>query len=128
MRAKGSVLIHVLITSVIVAVISAGLMRMVLLNYTATQRAAEGVQGRKSAESSLDRMVAAWSQTNSFCASFTGYACSGVSNNVCGGTGAQVCTCTPTNAAEPTIKVCLTGGNCKVKICTPETGSSCSCP
>lgn len=101
---RGSVLLHVLVTGIIVAFIAAGLLRMVLMNYIAVDRAAKGAQNRKEAEAMLQRALTYWNKTNSVCstdASF--FVCTGA------GVGANQCNCAcPSAAALP--RVVVTGG------------------
>jgi len=96
MNRRGSVLVHVLITGVIVAFISAGLLRMVLMNYIAVDRAAKGAQNRKEAESLLNRAITYWNQTNQVCANIPG------GFNCTGSPGTCNCYC-PNSTAIPRI-------------------------
>jgi len=96
---RGSILIHVLITGVVVATMAAGLMKMVLMNYIIVDKATKGTQNRKEAESMLSNLVSYWNQAG-VCSNFTGYTCNSASSP---------CTCTGTAAAgsltPPTIVV-----------------------
>ena len=106
-------MVHVLVMAIVVSVIAAGLVRMVLMRYTATQRLASGVVNKKLAESTLDQMYSAWNKSNSFCASFGAYSCSGAAT-----CGAVPCTCTA--SGQPSISVAFVAGQgCKVTITTP---------
>jgi Tfp pilus assembly protein PilX len=100
---RGSVLVHVLITGVIVAFIAAGLLRMVLMNYIAVDRATKGAQNRKEAEAMLQRALTYWNQTNSVCSTTANFPCTG------GGVGLNQCNCNcPNGTALPRVEV--TGG------------------
>lgn len=100
---RGSVLIHVLITGVIVAFIAAGLLRMVLMNYIAVDRATKGAQNRKQAEAMLQRALTYWNKSNSVCSTTPLFVCSGA------GVGANTCNCAcPSAAAVP--RVVASGG------------------
>lgn len=96
---RGTILIHVLITGVVVATIAAGLMKMVLMNYIIVDKATKGTQNRKEAESALGNLISYWN-ANGVCTSFSGYACS---------SGSSPCTCTgpaaPGSAVSPTVVV-----------------------
>ncbi len=103
---RGSVLIHVLITGVIVAFIAAGLLRMVLMNYIAVDRAAKGAQTRKEAEAMLQRALTYWNKTNTVCSTDAlKFVCVGA------GVGANTCDCScPSAAAVPRVTVSKIGG------------------
>lgn len=102
---KGSVLIHVLVTGIIVAFIAAGLLRMVLMNYIAVDRASKGAQNRKEAEAMLQRALTYWNKSNIVCSSdATYFPCVPASVSV---PGTCSCSC-PSAAAVP--RVVVTGG------------------
>lgn len=86
---RGSILIHVLITGVVVSTIAAGLMKMVLMNYIIVDKATKGTQNRKEAEATLSNLISYWN-ANGVCSNFSGYTCS---------SGASPCTCTGPAAA-----------------------------
>ena len=96
---RGSVLVHVLITGVIVALIAAGLLRMVLMNYIVIDRASKGAGNRKESEAMLNRVVTYWSQ-NGVCSNFSGFACNAAASPC-------VCTGSPLGGSltNPTITV-----------------------
>ncbi|MDP3544226.1 MAG: hypothetical protein Q8T11_17310 [Elusimicrobiota bacterium] len=97
---RGSVLVHVLITGVIVAFIASGLLRMVLMNYIAVDRATKGAQNRKEAESMLHRALSHWNQTNSVCSTGADFTCVGA------GVGSNQCDCAcPSAGALPRVVV-----------------------
>ena len=64
---RGSVLVHVLVTGVIVAFLAAGLLRMVLMNYIAVDRATKSARNRKEAEAMLQRALTYWNESNLVC-------------------------------------------------------------
>lgn len=101
---RGSVLLHVLVTGIIVAFIASGLLRMVLMNYIAVDRAAKGAQNRKEAEAMLQRALTYWNKTNSVCSSDPSFfVCTGA------GVGLNQCNCScPSGSALP--RVVATGG------------------
>jgi Tfp pilus assembly protein PilX len=114
MNRRGSVLIHVLMTGVVVAVIAAGLMRMTMLRYVASARATSGGAARKQADAALNRALTSWNTSNIVCSAVAGYTCSPTYATT---PGTCDCTCTPTVATEATIVV--TGGGpppCNVAI------------
>lgn len=93
---KGSILIHVLVTGVIVATIAAGLMSVLMMQYQAAHRAQLSHKGRLEAEELLHHIVTSWN-ANGSCSNITATAnfpaltCSGGSGSpACG------CTCTAT--------------------------------
>lgn len=62
---KGTVLVHVLVTAVIVMIIAAGLMRVILMRYVAQNRFEDSGQNRRSAESAVAQVSAAWAKNGS---------------------------------------------------------------
>lgn len=106
-------LIHVLITGVIVAFIAGGLLRMVLMNYIAVDRATKGAANRKEAEALLNRAITYWNQTNQVCANIPGgFNCTGVP-------GTCSCYC-PSSSAQPRIHAYTSGGACKVDLVSSD--------
>lgn len=113
---RGSVLLHVLVTGIVVAFIAAGLLRMVLMNYIAVDRATKGAQNRKEAEAMLQRALTYWNKTNSVCSTSAMFTCTGA------GVGINQCSCAcPSAAAVP--RVVVTGpaaGPCVVTIISSD--------
>lgn len=101
---RGSVLVHVLITGVIVAVIAGGLLRMILMNYIAVDRASKGAQNRKEAEAMLQMALTYWNKSNVVCSTTALFPCT---PNYTTPPGTCNCTC-PSAAALPRVEV--TGG------------------
>lgn len=116
---RGSVLVHVLMTGVVVAIIASGLMRMTMLRYAAGARAAGGTQARRQADAALNRALTAWNGNNIVCSNvISGYTCSPASTSPPGTCG---CTCTPGVTTEATIVV--SGGGappCSIDINTTD--------
>lgn len=112
---RGSVLVHVLITGVIVAFIASGLLRMVLMNYIAVDRATKGAQNRKESEAMLNRALTYWNQANQVCANIPGgFSCSGVP-------GTCDCTCPAgASAPNPRIIAAMVGGQCGVSLISSD--------
>jgi len=102
---RGSVLIHVLVTGVIVAFIAAGLLRMVLMNYIAVDRATKGAQNRKEAEAMLQRAITYWNKSNVVCSSDAVFFPCATPSITSPGTCSCAC---PSAAAVPRVEV--TGG------------------
>ncbi len=103
MNKRGAVLIYVLVLAVIVGVITAGVVRMVLMNAVNTRRVVSGGQNRKEADALLSRATAYWNATNTVCSNIQGVPCnppSVVSPGVCN------CTCTAASGA----KIVVAGG------------------
>lgn len=114
MNSRGSIMAHVLVTGVIVAVISASLLRMTLLNYTAMSRVASGAQEKKEAEAAFNRVMTAWNAANAVCSNTVpGYACTGSA-------GTCACICTPADAAFPTVTATIVAGACQVSATTVD--------
>lgn len=96
MNKRGFVLLHVLVLSMIVAVITAGVVRMVLMNAMATQRAITGGKNHKESDAVLNRAVTYWNATGTVCATIPGVPCVPAS---VASPGACNCTCTSATGA-----------------------------
>jgi hypothetical protein len=94
MNRQGSILIHVLVTGVIVALIAACILRVTLGSYLVTARAnSDGIQKRQD-EGALNALMSTWNTSASVCSAGAGYACTGA---------AGTCGCTCTKAGSPTV-------------------------
>lgn len=111
MNKKGSVLLHVLVTGVIVSLITAGVLRMTLMNYMATARATSGAQNRKQADAMLSRAITYWNQANAVCTNIPGgLSCTGAP-------GTCNCCCPSCSVAvKPRIEANIVGGVCRVNL------------
>ena len=110
---RGSVLVHVLVTGVIVAFIAAGLLRMVLMNYIVVDRATKGAANRKESEAMLNRALTYWNQTNQVCSNIPGgFSCTGTP-------GTCNCSC-PSAGAVPRIFVRTVGAKCAVDLVSSD--------
>lgn len=95
MNRKGHVLAQVLITGVLVSTIAVGLIQMVLLRYTVTQRSLQGAVKKKAAEGALSHLMTYWNVPgNGVCSDVGGYDCTGT---------AGTCGCTCTRSGHPTV-------------------------
>lgn len=54
---RGNVMVHVLVTSIIVMIIAAGLMRLVMVRYVAIQRLNDGGANKRAAEAAVNALV-----------------------------------------------------------------------
>jgi hypothetical protein len=114
MNSRGSIMAHVLVTGVIVAVIASSLLRMTLLNYTAMARVSSGAQEKKEAEAAFNRVMTAWNAANAVCSNtVSGYSCTGTAGT-CG------CVCTPSDPAFPTVTAASTPEGCRVSATTVD--------
>lgn len=99
MGKKGHVLVQVLITSVIVSIMAAGLMQLVMLRYTVMSRGAEGATKKAQATAAFNTLMVEWNVPGS------GGRCSNQAGWNCGGFTDGRCNCTCTKAGEPTVRV-----------------------
>lgn len=120
---KGSVLIHVLVMGIIVAIIASGLMSVLMMQYRATSRTTESNKARAQAEELLAQIITTWS-VNGSCTTipptvnFPQLTCaggSGAAPSVCG------CTCTATVngvvvGVTNTTNVGTPNGTCQIKL------------
>lgn len=109
MARRGSVLLQVLVTSVVVSIIAAGLMSMVMSRHTLSVRSAESAAKRKDADAAFNLLMSHWNVPgNGVCSSVMGYSCSG-SPGTCG------CVCS--KSGEPRVRTTdLGAGRCKVDV------------
>lgn len=108
---RGSVLVQVLITTVVVSTIAAGLMQLALLSYTVTARAAGSAALKKRAESSFNALMVQWNLSG-VCTSLAGeYNCVLAGIN---------CTCTPTGTDSPVVTAQNAGGSWTVSVNVPD--------
>ncbi len=116
MKKKGSVLIQVLVTAMIVAVIAAGIIQVVLMRGTIQARTEQGAGARQQAEGTLNTIMTAWNLANNTCVDAPGLVRTG---------GPGGCSCSYT-AANGTTACAGTGCNpplgtnpCAVSITAP---------
>jgi hypothetical protein len=117
-KMKGSVLLQVLLTAVVVCLIAAGMMNLVMLRATAVKRAQQGISGNARAQSYLNAIVQDWSTSQIICHNNTNIGgITGLSVSAGGQASAPgACGCsytTPDPAPNNTITTCTTSG------CTP---------
>ena len=114
MNKRGSVILHILVSGVVVALVAAMLLRMAMLRYQITSRSHKAAQMKRMDESALARLTSNWA-SGQVCDNFPGYTCAGSVPGSCG------CTCPPTNSNEPLI---LTGASgaapCQLTIQSPD--------
>ena len=114
---KGSVLLQVLITSLVVAFIAAGLAKMMLMRATVIERATRGAVGVKGVESAFNNVMTAWVSAKNTCVPVPGYSCSGCCAvaTPCGcnckytatdGSGRTICAGGQCSPAQPTTPSC----------------------
>lgn len=112
MNKRGSVILHVLVSSVVVALIAAVLLRMAMLRYLVTARSHKATQMKRLDEAALAQLNSNWSDTQ-MCTSFGSYTCAGATAGYCG------CTCT--SAGKPTIVTSPSGAApCQISITSPD--------
>ena len=125
MNKKGHVLIHVLITTIIVVVIATGLAQMLLMRFTASNRAASGVAGRRQDEGSFNAVIALWNANNAVCSGApAGFICPTCSAGSCGCTVQPTgCTCptagsgvTDTGRCPGVLTTSMVSGRCQVQV------------
>ena len=96
---RGSVLLHVLVTSSVVGLIAASLLRLSMLRHKMTDRTLKVTQERRSAEATLSFVTNEWTMTNVTCSVLPNppfSSCSGVQTTTswCG------CACTATAVSQ----------------------------
>jgi hypothetical protein len=115
---RGSVLLHVLVTGVLVALISATLLRMSMLRYTISHRGAAAIVEKRYDQAGFNSVLTNWNIANTVCANnVPNYTCSPASVTPPGTCG---CTCTPGLANFPTITATNSGGNCQINVVSTD--------
>lgn len=110
---RGNILLHVLVTSVVIALIAASLLRLAVMRQQVTARATKATQERRYDDAALAALVTNWNAAGMSCANnIPNYTCgpaAAVSPGTCG------CTCTPSAANFPTIYTCpADGASCQI--------------
>lgn len=120
---RGNVMVHVLVTSIIVMIIAAGLMRLVMVRYVAIQRLNDGGANKRLAEAALAEISGRWSMTGA-CTAVPGFTLAGTScagGNTCTLTGSAA----PWNSGGSPVTVSATAGSasspCRVTVTVPGT-------
>ena len=107
-KRTGSVLVHVLVTSVIVSVIAAGLMQMMLMRATIQARASEGAVARKKTESAFNTIMTRWNEAQRCAQGVPGFS---------GGNASGNCNCNYTSTdGTITAGTTLVGTRCRLDI------------
>lgn len=115
---RGSVLLHVLVTGVLVALIAATLLRMSVLRYTIASRGGKALAEKRYDQAGFHAILTNWNVANTVCANnVPNYSCAPASVTP---PGACSCTCTPALANFPTVTASLVGGNCQLNIVSTD--------
>ena len=112
---RGSILVHVLVTSVLVALIAASLMRMALFRYTIASRGSEALGSKRMDQAGFNLVMTGWNKNNAVCSAVQDYNCGGAAG-VCN------CTCDPTAALPGFPRVVAAqdgGGNRSINVFPP---------
>jgi hypothetical protein len=115
MSKRGSVILHVLVTGIVVALIAACILRVATMSYVQTARTNAQTQQVRSDDGALARVSAYWA-ANGACSDGAGYTCNShgaAPVGICG------CTCTSSMPTEPTIYTqgsVAAGGTCTLSI------------
>ena len=132
---RGSVLVHVLLTGVVVALIAATLLRMSLLRYQMAGRSEKMLKEKRANQGGLASVMSAWNSVNTSCANnvpaSSGFTCSGTvapgPPGVCG------CTCVQSSAPDSpfyphAIYTCPNdGGSCNSsRVASPAPVAGCT--
>jgi len=105
MKKKGSVLVQVLMTAVIVSIIAAGMMTLLLMRSQAIKRAQGTAAGTAMANGGLNAILSGWGAAGGVnCSAVTGY-------TMTGGSAGQ-CNCTYTAAAGAVAQSICAGSAC----------------
>ena len=122
MNLRGSVILHVLVTGVAVALIAALLLRMTMLRFVVTSRSHKASQMKRYDEAALARLNSNWASVGILSANnVPGYTSAPASASPPGTCG---CTCTPSSAGDPTVITNSFGGACQLSIRSPDLAPS----
>ena len=113
---RGSILLHVMVTGVLIAVITASFMRMTMLRYQMVSRSTNILQEKRNNQGALASVLASWNPTNSVCGSVpAGYTCGAMTAGTCN------CTCTQGSGSTlQTVSAQNVGGVCVLTITSPD--------
>ncbi len=100
---RGSIMIHVLVATVIISILAAGMVSIVLMQYRLASRVAQGSTHRKLDEAVLARMISNWAQTGAGACTTLPAGAFGPAYTCAPAT--PPCTCTSSDANMPTITV-----------------------
>ncbi len=116
---RGSVLLHVLVTGVLVALIAATLMRMSMLRYTISHRGGAAIVEKRYDQAGFNSIMTNWNLANTVCANnVPNYTCAPASGGPPGTCG---CTCTPGLANFPTVTAFIDGtGSCALRVVSTD--------
>ncbi len=108
---KGQVLVSTIVTALVVVLIAAGLMRLVLMRYTAANRATMDVKYARCVQLAAAQFFSTWDRLSST-AGVTDPVCSSAPPLFsCSGTSGQCnCTCTFTSGSLAGLTVAVTNG------------------
>jgi hypothetical protein len=101
MGRRGSVLLHVLVTSALVALIAASLMRLAMLRYQVEHRTINVNAERRYDEAALGMLVSTWNSNNNYCSNAGVYTCSGGAAGTAAPLTNCACTCTTASSGYP---------------------------
>jgi Tfp pilus assembly protein PilX len=121
MGKKGSVLLHVLMTGVVIALVAATLLRLTMLRYEVTAHATQTTAERRYDEAALAMLLTQWNAGNVYCANVASggvtYSCSGGAAGYAAPLSNCACTCTTVSANyPPTVTGSGSTPNCKLSM------------
>lgn len=97
-KERGSILLQVMVTGVVMALIAASLMRITMMRHQMISRSVSRLQEKRDDHQALALIISAWNSAGQVCANnVRGYTCRGIAGN-CG------CTCTPTDPNWPEVR------------------------
>lgn len=100
---RGSILVHVLVTSILVTIIATGLMTFLMMQYKMADLASKMSQNKKKDELALAELISSWNSNASgasVCGSFGPYTCATGAGTVCASTCKAPETCTWTSGCN----------------------------
>lgn len=109
-------MVHVLITGAIMAMLAAGMMSIVLMQYQLIHRTAYGNKGEKYDEMAFSLLLSFWSEQQAVCSDANLTGTGAISYDCTGTPGVCSCTCsaTPADTFYPTVTADDTLGPCLV--------------
>jgi Tfp pilus assembly protein PilX len=118
MNRRGSVILHVLVTGMLVALIAAMILRVSTNSYIMTAHANADTIQTRAAEGALSRLSASWSVYGA-CTDTPDYNCGNPrpSSPTGGEVGTCSCTCNPASSSDPTVNASASAsGACNLQI------------
>jgi hypothetical protein len=117
---RGSILVHVLMTGIVVALIAATLLRMSMLRYQMAGRAEKVLKEKRDDQAALASIMTAWNANGTSQAQCSAPVPPGFSGCLNAAAPPANCNCTCTRFDGLTVQASLVGGVCQLNIISKD--------